>query len=75
MQPENEPKKKKKYERRYMKIDEAAEYLSVHKTTIYSWIENGWLKKYKLGSTMSSAARLDRDEIDEFIKNSEEKLR
>ena len=56
--------------RKYVTINEAAEYLSVHTNSIRNWIESGKLTGYRLPSTGPRGAvlwRLDLIELDAII--------
>ena len=56
--------------RKYVSIQEAAEYLSVHPNSIRNWIENGKLTGYRLPSVGPRGAvlwRLDLNELDQII--------
>jgi excisionase family DNA binding protein len=51
-------------------IKEAAEIMKVGRTTINRWINEGKLKKVKIGTGTNGAVRLIRDEVETFIRNS-----
>lgn len=56
--------------RKYVTINEAAAYLSVHPNSIRNWIENGKLTGYRLPSVGPRGAvlwRLDLNELYEII--------
>ncbi|WP_110883882.1 helix-turn-helix domain-containing protein [Mycolicibacterium wolinskyi] len=56
--------------RKYVTINEAADYLSVHPNSIRNWIESGKLTGYRLPSVGPRGAvlwRLDLHELDQII--------
>jgi excisionase family DNA binding protein len=49
---------------------EVAKYFRVHERTVARWISNGDLKAYKLGTGRTSALRIAKSEIKNFLERS-----
>lgn len=52
-------------ERRYVSINDAAEYVDAHHQTIRRWIAEGRITGYRLGPRM---IRVDLDELDAMMR-------
>jgi excisionase family DNA binding protein len=50
--------------------EEVAIMLRVHVKTVGRWLKQGDLKGYKLGKGKTASIRIDKEEVDKFIKNS-----
>lgn len=48
---------------------EVAKLLGVHVRTIDRWVRTGILKGYKFGSGKNAKIRIDKKEVDEFIRS------
>lgn len=51
-------------EQRYLRLHDAATYLSLSPKTLYAWSERGAVPAYKLGRLW----RFDREELDRFLR-------
>lgn len=49
---------------KYMTVTEVAKILKVHKFSIYRWINNGTMKRIKIGKSV----RITTEQLEEFIQ-------
>lgn len=49
-------------------INDVAERMQVHRTTVENWTKRGQLPHVKLGAHRNAPIRIDEDDLDKFLK-------
>jgi excisionase family DNA binding protein len=53
----------------YVTAEHIAKVLDLNRRTVYRWVNSGLLPSIKLGAGHSSAVRIKRSDLDEFLEN------